>query len=88
MVRTQIQLPDDLYERAKRFAAAREMSLAELARRGLETLLDQYPPPPEVRGEWRIPIVDCGRLLVPLESLHEIAAEEETLRSLPHRDDD
>jgi hypothetical protein len=43
MVRTQIQLPDALYERAKQFAADREMSLAELARRGLELLLERYP---------------------------------------------
>jgi len=28
MIRTQIQLPDDLYRRAERYGAAREMSLA------------------------------------------------------------
>ena len=35
MTRTQIQLPDDLYQRAKEFAADREISLAELIRNGL-----------------------------------------------------
>jgi hypothetical protein len=34
MTRTQIQLPDQLYQRAKAFAAAREISLAEITRRG------------------------------------------------------
>lgn len=43
MNRTQIQLPDALYERAKAFAAEREISLAEVIRKGLELLLDRYP---------------------------------------------
>jgi hypothetical protein len=82
MVRTQIQLPDELYARAKRFADAREMSLAELARRGIETLLGQYPPPDAVQTPWRLPELDLG-LKVPLERLREFAAEDETMRSLP-----
>lgn len=36
MVRVQIQLPDELYREAKRLCEEREMSLAELARRGVE----------------------------------------------------
>lgn len=36
MTRTQIQLPDDLYQRAKAFAAQRELSLAEVTLPGLE----------------------------------------------------
>ena len=39
MTRTQIQFPDALYEQAKRLAEAREISLAELVRRGLEYML-------------------------------------------------
>jgi hypothetical protein len=35
----QIQLPDALYRRAKAMAAAREISLAELVRNGLEYML-------------------------------------------------
>jgi gamma-glutamylcysteine synthetase len=42
MIRTQIQLPDELYARARRVAKAKEISLAELARRGIEAILDQY----------------------------------------------
>lgn len=44
MIRTQIQLPDDVYRRAKQVAEAREISLAELMRRGLEYMLSVYAP--------------------------------------------
>ena len=43
MVRTQIQLPDALYEEAKRVAREREMSLAEV-RRGVEYITQVYAP--------------------------------------------
>ncbi len=46
MTRTQIQLPDDLYRRAKELAADREISLAELVRNGLEYMLASLTPPP------------------------------------------
>ena len=55
MVRTQIQLPDDVYARAKRLAEAREISLAELARRGLEYILSVYAPDQEATAEWHLP---------------------------------
>ena len=42
-VRTQIQLPDELYRHAKRIAAQREISLAEVVRRGLEHMMRLYP---------------------------------------------
>jgi hypothetical protein len=57
MVRTQIQLPDEVYSRARQVAEAKEISLAELARRGLELILAQYPPPHEMRKPWRLPVV-------------------------------
>ncbi len=44
MIRTQIQLPDELYREAKRIAAEQEISLAEVLRRGLEHMLRIYPP--------------------------------------------
>ncbi len=46
MIKTQIQLPDDLYHALKRVAAEKEWSLAETLRRGAEQLLQQFPPPP------------------------------------------
>jgi hypothetical protein len=57
MVRTQIQLPEELYERAKRLAASRETSLAELTRRGVELLLSQYTEPDQEREPWQAPTV-------------------------------
>lgn len=85
MVRTQIQLPDELYERAKRFAVERETSLAEIARRGIETFLDRYPEPDEIREPWELPVLDLGGLKVPLEKLRDYAADDETFRSIERR---
>jgi hypothetical protein len=55
MVRTQVQLPDDLYRDAKRIAAEREITLAEVVRRALEHLVSIYPPRPLVAAQWRLP---------------------------------
>lgn len=56
MVKTQIQLPDQLYREAKRIAAEYEMSFAEVVRRSLERTVPAYPKkgtttwlPPEPR---------------------------------------
>lgn len=43
MIKTQIQMPDALYHEAKRLAEEREMSLAELVRRGLEYMIATHP---------------------------------------------
>lgn len=55
MTRTQIQLPDETYARAKKLCEAREISLAELARRGIEYILSVYDPEPEKNREWHPP---------------------------------
>ena len=81
MTRTQIQLPDDLYQRAKSFAAERELSLAEITRRGLELFLERYPESNSVKRNWTLPKVNGGGIKVPLSDLREIASEEETIRS-------
>jgi len=63
MTRTQIQLPDDLYRRAKALAAAKEISLAELVRNGLEYMLN-VSAPPEPTKKWKMPDpVDLGPML-------------------------
>jgi len=82
MVRTQIQLPEEVYARAKRFCKAREMSLAELARRGVEMVLDVYPAVAESAAEWRVPEVDAGGVEVPLERVRDVLADEESARGL------
>jgi hypothetical protein len=69
MIKTQIQVPDDLYREAKRVAREREISLAEVVRRGLEYIVRVYPPvevqtpawtPPEPRslGNFVSPVED------------------------------
>ena len=58
MTRTQIQLPDELYRRAKELAADREISLAELVRNGLEHMLDAMTPPKAVVEVAELPVLD------------------------------
>ena len=55
MVKTQIQLPDDLYARVKQLAKRKEWSLAETLRRGAELLLQQYPAPQSIQQPWMPP---------------------------------
>ena len=56
MVRTQIQLPDYLYKEVKRIADERELSLAELAKRGLEYMVSISLPAREGRkSKWELP---------------------------------
>ncbi len=55
MVRTQVQIPDELYAKAKRLAEQREISLAELARRGLEYMLSVYPTTEGLVPNWQPP---------------------------------
>ena len=55
MTRTQIQLPDETFARAKKLCEAREISLAELARRGIEYILSVYTPEPDANLEWQPP---------------------------------
>lgn len=52
MIKTQVQIPDELFERAKRVAAEYEMSFAEVVRRSLERMLPSYPPR---TSDWRPP---------------------------------
>ena len=45
MTKTQIQVPEELFEEVLAFAKRREWSLAETFRRGVELRLDVYPDP-------------------------------------------
>lgn len=56
MIKTQIQLPDRLYQEAKRVARERELSLAEVVRRGVEYITRVYPPVTgQPNAEWQLP---------------------------------
>jgi hypothetical protein len=65
VVKTQIQLPEELFREVKRFAAEREWSLAETFRRGAELLLQVHPSAPASKASgWMPPKSDavgwCG----------------------------
>jgi hypothetical protein len=73
MTRTQIQLPDALYARAKRIAKQHEISLAELVRRGLEHMIELYPDEKR-EGQWELPCPrSLGDFLAPPEEWRELA---------------
>ena len=55
MKRTQIQLTDEVYARARKLCESREISLAELARRGIEYILSVYNAAPEDGHRWQPP---------------------------------
>ena len=57
MVKTQVQIPDELYRKAKQIAKEREWSLAEVMRRGLEYMAKAYPTGVEARDEARLPVL-------------------------------
>jgi hypothetical protein len=59
MIKTQIQIPDELYRRAKQVAKEREMSFAEVTRRGLEYITSVYPERRE--DTWELPVVNEGK---------------------------
>ncbi len=60
MVRTQIQLPDPLYKRAKDVAVLRDWSLAEVVRRALERYVDRFADELPSGGDWAFPTLDFG----------------------------
>lgn len=60
MIRTQIQLPDPLYKRAKDVAILRDWSLAEVVRRALECYVDRFSDGLPSSGDWEFPVLDFG----------------------------
>ena len=55
MIRTQIQLPDEVFARAKKICEAREIAFAELARRGIDYILSVYAREEDSTKEWKLP---------------------------------
>jgi hypothetical protein len=82
MTRTQIQLPDELYQRAKAFAARKEISLAEMTRRGLELILARFPDQASPQQGWKLPTVRSGGVKVSLQKLKDLSRDGEEFRSL------
>jgi len=73
MIRTQIELPEELYRRAKKVAKQHEISLAEMTRRGLEIYLDRISQRASPTA-WESPQINGGGVRVALETLHGISA--------------
>ena len=68
MIKTQVQIPDELFDRAKKVAAQNEWSFAETVRRGLEYITSVRPVQETARGCWKLPPAqDCGPFLLPEE---------------------
>ena len=88
MTKTQVQIPDHLYEEAKRIARDYEMSLAEVFRRGLERMLPYYPPRETgtAKGKgWQLPAPQRrGAADLDARQLRDLAREDE-LPPLPAR---
>jgi hypothetical protein len=65
MIRTQIQLPDPLYQEVRRIAQAQDWSIAEVMRRGAEAVVRSYPADKEdTRRPWQLPAPIKAQLLV------------------------
>ena len=65
MIRTQIQLPDNLYREVQRVARDQEWSIAEVIRRGAESVIRAYPSmkQPAPLG-WKFPPPIRSKMLV------------------------
>jgi hypothetical protein len=79
MIKTQVQLPDQLYHQAKAIAAQREWSFAEVVRRGLEYMATAYPVQPVPAG-WELPVLKRKAFAAEFDQLDfKALAEQEEL---------
>lgn len=77
MIKTQIQLPDDLYRQVKQFSAEREWSLAETFRRAVEQFCARYPNAPMKAEAWALPTPrNLGWKGLSAEQLHAAALDD------------
>lgn len=76
MIRTQVQIPDELYRDAKRIAQEQDMALAEVVRRGLEHMVRIYPKRDTAPDDWQPPTPRrLGRFRAPESDWRELANE-------------
>ena len=77
MIKTQVQIPDELFHRAKRLAEEKEWSFAEVVRRGLEQIAQSNPPHRTAGKDWRLPEgLDMGLPLLPGEEWTAVCRDE------------
>jgi hypothetical protein len=85
MVKTQIQLPNDLYRELKRLAEAKEWSLAETLRRAAEQFLARHSASIPKISNWKPPVSGkVGWRGLNHKQVHE-AALDDIERRLPAR---
>lgn len=60
MTRTQIQLPEPLYQRLKVIAERQDWSLAEVIRKAAEHFVNRFPETQGFPKAWQFPELDCG----------------------------
>ena len=79
MTRTQIQLPEPLFQKLKAIAALRDWSVAELIRRGMEVYVQTCPEVTMAREEWTMPVLrrSGGHLVDPATVRAEAEAIEQ-----------
>lgn len=78
MVRTQIQLPEPLFGRLRSIAQIRDVSVAELIRRGMELYAMTCPEVKAPAPAWTMPVLrgSGGHLVDPASMNVEAAAME------------
>lgn len=79
MTRTQIQLPEPLFARLKRIARERDLSVAELIRRGMELYAQSCPEVAATTQPWTMPVLrgSGGHLMDPAAVKAEASAIEQ-----------
>jgi len=77
MKRTQIQIPEPLYEKAYRLAEIRDWSLSEVIRRAVEQYVEECGH--DSRSDsWILPEpVELGEEIVPYERWRDLVADDE-----------
>ncbi|MFC7337999.1 hypothetical protein ACFQY0_12475 [Haloferula chungangensis] len=84
MIKTQVQIPDELYRKAKQIAKEREWSLAEVMRRGLEYMTQACPP--GANAAIRLPRLKAEDFVEGFDGLdfRDLSADEESTRGINH----
>lgn len=87
MTRTQIQLPEPLFQRLKLIAVARDWSVAELIRRGMEVYVQTCPELSPQAKQWTMPVLrrSGGHLVNP--ATLSVEAEAIAYRNTPELHD-
>ena len=83
MMRTQIQLPEPLFGKLRSIAQMRDISLAELIRRGMELYVMTCPEVKATALPWTMPVLrgSGGHLIDPASAKLEASAMVERFKS-------